>query len=96
MLCTIEKHSPAEEELLMMAVWRRWQVAEGMLGMRESARVVEPELDMERRRPRVPATFTRLNELMKWLGPSRGPIGPPMRSVDRELEELFPSRLLID
>ncbi len=75
-----------------MMVWRRWQEPDTLLGMRESARVVESELDMQRRGRLASPALSRLGELMRWLGPSPRSMGPPMRSIDRELEELFPSR----
>lgn len=75
-----------------MTMWRRWQETDTLLGTRESARVVEPELDMQRRGRWAPPALSRLGELMRWLGPSPGWMGPPMRSIDREFEELFPSR----
>ena len=57
-----------------------------------SARVNEPELDMNRTRPRA-SGFSRLIELLRWLTPiSREVVGPPRRSVGRELEEDWPSR----
>lgn len=51
-------------------------------------RVVEPELDMERRtnRGRNPAV-DRFRSLMRWLMPATRTTAPPMRSVDRELSE---------
>ncbi len=58
----------------------------------QSSRVVEPELDMNRPRPRITGGLSRLWELLRWLAPSGRPMGPPMRSVDRELQELWPSR----
>jgi hypothetical protein len=58
-----------------------------------SSRVVEPELDMNRERRRSPAAaLARLFEALRWLTPSGQAMGPPMRSVGRELEEAFPSR----
>jgi hypothetical protein len=33
-----------------------------------------------------------LLELMRWLVPNGRPTGSPMRSVAREIEELWPSR----
>jgi len=54
-------------------------------------RVVEPELDMKRMRPR-PSALGRLIEMLRWLTPmSREVVGPPRRSVGRELEEAWPS-----
>jgi hypothetical protein len=64
------------------------------LAGRESAqfvRVVEPELDMNRIRPR-PTALGRIMEMLRWLTPMGGEIvGSPRRSVGRELEEAWPS-----
>ena len=54
--------------------------------------VVEHELDMERQAYRRPAAaLIRLREFIRWLTPQAGLVGPPMRSVAREIEERFPS-----
>jgi hypothetical protein len=63
-----------------------------MKEMGGSSRVVEPELDMNRRGPVAVASRNRLSDLLRWLSPGGRPMGPPMRSVDRELEEVWPSR----
>ena len=53
-------------------------------------RVVEPELDMARARPRT-SLAGGLLELIRWLMPgSRAVAGSPRRSVGRELEEIWP------
>ncbi len=53
--------------------------------------VVEPELDMNRIRPRQSA-LSRLFEILRWLTPAgHQVVGPPRRSVGRELEEAWPS-----
>jgi hypothetical protein len=51
-------------------------------------RVVEPELDMERRqnRRRNP-TLDLVRSLVLWLMPATRTTAPPMRSIDRELSE---------
>lgn len=57
------------------------------------ARVVEPELDMQRRASGRRSTIVgRLREAIRWLMPTPRPIAPPMRSVDRELWETFNDR----
>jgi hypothetical protein len=53
--------------------------------------VVEHELDMHRTGPQASATASRLRGWMRWLMPGAHPVGAPMRSVDRELEDLWPS-----
>jgi len=56
-----------------------------------SGRVIEPELDMKRLAERGSAGG-RIVELIRWLMPlGRTVIGTPRRSVERELEEVWPS-----
>jgi hypothetical protein len=55
-------------------------------------RVVEHDMDMKRAKPQESAVTSRLGDLMRWLVPSGRPTGSPMRSVAREIEELWPSR----
>jgi len=57
-----------------------------------SSRIVEPDLDMNRKGARAPIALSRLWELLRVLTPSGRPMGPPMRSIDRELQEAWPSR----
>jgi hypothetical protein len=61
-----------------------------------SRRTNEHELDMRREtevRPAIlPFVLERFSERLRWLLPARAPIGPPTRSVDRDLEETWPSR----
>jgi hypothetical protein len=53
-----------------------------------TTRVVEPELDMQRREHQRPsALLERIRDAMRWLAPSPRLIAPPMRSIDRELWE---------
>lgn len=56
-----------------------------------SVGIVEHELDMVRTVERRPAVAERLLRILNWLMPSGRPVGPPMRSVGRELEEAYPS-----
>jgi hypothetical protein len=37
------------------------------------------------------ATVSKLRGWVRWLMPGAHPVGAPMRSVDRELEDLWPS-----
>jgi hypothetical protein len=53
--------------------------------------VVEHELDMNRSGAQPSAMVSRLREWMRWLMPGTHPVGAPMRSVDRELEDVWPS-----
>lgn len=72
-----------------MAVVRDFSLAGRESG--QFVRVVEPELDMNRMRPR-PTALGRIIEMLRWLTSMGGEIvGPPRRSVGRELEEAWPS-----
>ena len=75
-----------------MAERRRFSISAGMLASVGAGQVVEHDMDMKRARPQQSAVSTRLGELMRWLMPHRRPTGSPMRSVAREIEELWPSR----
>lgn len=68
---------------------RRFSISAGMLGS-TADQVVEHDMDMKRARPQESAVTSRLGELIRWLMPHRRPIGSPMRSVAREIEELWP------
>jgi hypothetical protein len=53
-----------------------------------AGRVVEHELDMQRRgRARPSVIVKKIGSLLRWLMPTGGTIAPPMRSIDRELWE---------
>ena len=55
-------------------------------------RVVEPELDMDRLRRRELPARSVFRELMRKLIPSgRWAMRSPMRSIAREIEEVWPS-----
>jgi hypothetical protein len=47
---------------------------------------------MKRAGPQESAVTSRLFDLVRWLVPHGRPTGSPMRSVAREIEELWPSR----
>ena len=54
----------------------------------DAGRVVEHELDMQRPGQARPSVFLeKVENLMRWLMPAARTIGPPMRSIDRELWE---------
>jgi hypothetical protein len=56
-------------------------------------RVIEPELDMDRLRHRRLYAVALLREVMRKLVPTgQSAVCSPMRSVARELEEVWPSR----
>jgi hypothetical protein len=55
--------------------------------------VIEPELDMKRSGAAEPSAVTsRIVEIVRRFAPNLKPGGSPMRSVAREIEELWPSR----
>jgi hypothetical protein len=62
------------------------------LANRHNSRIVEHELDMVRSAERPVASVRPLSRILKWLMPSVKLVGPPMRSVARELEETYPGR----
>jgi hypothetical protein len=56
-----------------------------------AGRVIEAELDMNRL-ARRPSTGGRILDLWRWLMPlGRNGVGTPKRSIERELEEAWPS-----
>jgi len=71
---------------------RRFSISAGMLESVGAEQVVEHDMDMKRARPQESAVSSRFFELMRWLVPNGRPTGSPMRSVAREIEELWPSR----
>ncbi len=62
------------------------------LANRHNSRIVEHELDMVRSAERPVAGLRPLTRILNWLMPSGRLVGPPMRSVARELEETYPGR----
>ena len=69
----------------------RFNIPAGMLG-HNGAQVVEHDMDMKRAGPQESAVRSRLCDLVRWLVPHGRSSGSPMRSVAREIEELWPSR----
>jgi hypothetical protein len=59
---------------------------------RHGSKIVEHDLDMVRSAERPILVSGRLSRLINWLMPADRTVGPPMRSVARELEEAFPAR----
>jgi len=55
------------------------------------ARAVDAEIDMRRLAPRRSIIAHNVSRLLRWMMPEGNAIGPPMRSVARELEEIFPA-----
>ena len=75
-----------------MAVVRSF-ISPGQAGGHARERVVEHELDMNRRTTKPPLRLVKLWRLISRLLPhgARAVAGAPMRSIDRELEEFWPS-----
>jgi hypothetical protein len=71
---------------------RRFSISAGMLGSPGAEQVVEHDMDMNRARPQESGVTSRLADWMRWLVPGGRATGSPMRSVAREIEELWPSR----
>jgi hypothetical protein len=71
---------------------RRFSISAGMLGPVGGQQVVEHDMDMKRAKPQESAVTSRLAGLLRWLVPNGCATGSPMRSVAREIEELWPSR----
>ena len=59
---------------------------------RHGSRIVEHDLDMVRSAERPTAVSGRFSRILNWLMPADRTVGPPMRSVARELEEAYPAR----
>ena len=71
---------------------RRVIFAGAGLASRHDSQIVEHELDMVRSAERPLAVVRPLMRILNWLMPSGRLVGPPMRSVARELEEAYPGR----
>ena len=56
-----------------------------------TTRAIDTEIDMRRLAPRRSTVAHNFKKLIRWMTPQGNSIGPPMRSVARELEEAFPS-----
>lgn len=69
-------------------VWKRQNAEAGCV----VNPVIDPELDMERRYDNGSHVLVaHLMRLKDWLVPAVERVGSPMRSVDRELHESWPS-----
>ena len=62
------------------------------LANRHNSKIVEHELDMVRSEERSVVAVSTITRIINWLMPAGRVIGPPMRSVARELEEAYPVR----
>lgn len=75
-----------------MAGRRRFGMSARMLESVGAEHVVEHDMDMKRAGSQESPVTSRLFDLVRWLTPGERPTGSPMRSVAREIEELWPSR----
>ena len=66
-------------------------IPSGQISNHAPGRVIEHELDMHRVGRQQSATASRLRGWVRWLMPGTHPVVAPMRSVDRELEDVWPS-----
>jgi hypothetical protein len=66
-------------------------IPSGRISEHTRGQVIEHELDMNRIRTQPSSTTSRLRGWMRWLMPGAHPVGAPMRSIDRELEDVWPS-----
>jgi hypothetical protein len=72
--------------------WRNGQDVKFRPEAGNRPRVIEPEIDMNRSAIRRSLIVDRLLGLVRVLKPASDPIGPPMRSVARAMEEEWPAR----
>jgi hypothetical protein len=71
---------------------RRWRSSrETEFSPKQVARAADAEIDMRRPAPRRSTILHKFSRLLQSMLPQGNSIGPPMRSVGRELEEIFPS-----
>jgi hypothetical protein len=75
----------------VVALWWRRSSKELEFSPNRTARAVDAEIDMRRYAPRPSTIAHNISRLLRWMMPEGNSIGPPMRSVARELEEVFPS-----
>ena len=80
-----------EEDGELEAEKLRHTVLATLFGVDRLNRVTEPELDMKRPLLASGGGLTeRLQAVLRWFVPGGDRIGPPTRSVDRELQESWP------
>jgi len=75
----------------VVALWR-WRSSRVLeFSPTRMARALDAEIDMRRPPPRRSTIAHNISRLLRWMMPEGNSMGPPMRSVARELEEVFPS-----
>jgi len=66
-------------------------IPSGQISDHVQGQVIEHELDMNRIGSQPSIRASRLRGWMRWLRPRAYLVVAPMRSVDRELEDVWPS-----
>ena len=75
-----------------MVALRQWRSSKELrFTQNKIARAIDTEIDMHRPVPRRSLVVNNFSRLLRWMLPEGNSIGPPMRSVAREMEEIFPS-----
>jgi hypothetical protein len=75
----------------VVALWR-WRSSKAIqFPKNHIALAADADLDMRRPAPRHSAFVLNLGRMLRWMMPQGKTIGPPMRSIAREIEEAFPS-----
>ena len=74
-----------------MAKRRRFSISAGRRGSTRGVQVVDHDMDMNRAKPLASSIGARLAGLIRWMVPKGRLTGSPMRSVAREIEEMWPS-----
>jgi len=80
----------------VVALWRlrsfkKSQLRKSDFSLGKKTRAVDKDIDMRRSTPRPSSIAHHFSRLLRWMMPQSNAMGPPMRSVARELEEDFPS-----
>ena len=75
-----------------MVALRQWRSAKELrFSQNKIARAIETEIDMHRAAPRPSIVAHNFSRLLRWMLPEGNSMGPPMRSVAREIEEICPA-----
>ena len=74
----------------MVALWRR-SFKSFQNTPNRTTRPIDADLDMRRPRPAPSKMVRHFSRLLRWMLPEGNSMGPPMRSIQRESEEEFPS-----
>lgn len=74
----------------MVVLWRR-SFKSFQITPNQITRPIDADLDMRRPRPATSKVVHHFSRLLRWMLPEGNSMGPPMRSIQREIEEEFPS-----